>query len=58
MVELKKKYLASVKTDKELVVVELDIGDLYLIVIATRVPETNLKEREERERERDILMRW
>ena len=43
VVKLEKKHFASLKTDQEQVVIELDTGDLYLIIIAARVPETNLR---------------
>ena len=53
MVELKEQHFASLETNKELVAIELNTGDLYLIIVAARVPETNLRREGERERERE-----
>ena len=55
VVELKEQHLASVETNKELVAIELNTGDLYLIIVTARVPETNLRRGRERERERERI---
>ena len=51
VVELKEQNLASMETNKELVAIELNAGDLYLVIITARVPESNLKNEGERESE-------
>ena len=45
MVELKEQHLASMETNKELVAIKLNAGDLYLIIVTARVPESNLRRR-------------
>ena len=43
MVELEEEYLAAMETNNKLVVVKLNTGNLYLIIITAWVPEANLK---------------
>ena len=51
VVELKEQHLASMETNKELIAIELNAGDLYLVIVTARVPESNLSRRQ-KERER------
>lgn len=51
VIELKEQHLASMETNKELVAIELNTGDLYLVIVTARVPESNLRREREGGRE-------